>query len=162
MEKIMERFRSISCDCVMWYQHRDTRPLNRERAKNLNQDWIHSAASSKGAGLSFHISALFFDIYEHKLSANELAFPSRPRHSTGNTHTHTHTHLNTQFNTSAVSDLCVGLSECISAHIKQSISSTSMTSKPQECRFQRFQQTGLMLDRTIPMIHVRCWFEILK
>lgn len=144
MEKIMEHFRSISCDCVMWYQQ--------------NQDWIHSAASSKGAGLSFHISALFCDIYEHKLSANELAFLSRPLSQ----HRKTHTHLNTQFNTSAVSDLCVGLSECISAHIKQSISSTSMTSKPQECRFQRFQQTGLMLDRTILMIHVRCWFEILK
>ncbi len=145
MEKIKERFRSISCDCVMWYQHRHTRPLNRERAKNLNQDWIHSAASSKGAGLSFHISALFFDIYEHKLRANELAFPSRPPSQHRQTHTHT------QFNKSAVSDLCVGLSECISAHIKQSISSTS---KPQECRFQ---QTGFIL-----MIHVRRRFKIFK
>lgn len=91
MEKIKERFRSISCDCVMWYQHRHIRPLNRARAKNLNQDWIHSAASSKGAGLPFHISALFFDIYEPKLSANELAFPPRPPSQHRQTHTLKHT-----------------------------------------------------------------------
>lgn len=58
--------------------------------------WIRTEStvlhpSSKGAGLSFHISALFFDIYEHKLSANELAFPSRPPSQHRHTHTLKHT-----------------------------------------------------------------------
>lgn len=127
-----------------------------QRAKTLNQDWIHSAASSKGTGLSFHISALCFDIYERKLSANELALPSR----TLSQHRQTHTLKRTVQYISIW--LVCGLKRSISAHIKQFISSTSMTLKLQECRFQRFRPTALILARTIPMTHVRCWFEVLK
>lgn len=62
----------------------------KQREKRL---WILSAASSKVAGLPFHISALRFDIYEHKLSTNELTLQSGP--PTQHRQTHTHKDLNT-------------------------------------------------------------------
>lgn len=95
---VMERSRSVSDQsAVILWCDTSTAALGHwtERAKAVNQDWILSAASSKGAGLSFHISALRFDIYEHKLSANELALPSGPQTQHRQPHTHTHTHIHT-------------------------------------------------------------------
>lgn len=136
----MERSRSVSDQsAVILWCDTSTAALGHwtERAKAVNQDWILSAASSKGAGLSFHISALRFDIYEHKLSANELVLLSGPQ-TQHRQHTHTYRLKRNVLNI-AVSDLCASLSECTSAHIKQSISSASMKSKPQECWYQQFR-----------------------
>lgn len=87
---VMERLRSVwDQSAVIVWSDPSTAALGHwtEKAKDLNQDWNLSAASSKKQSLSFHFSALCFDIYELKLSANELAYPLRQHRQT---HTHKH------------------------------------------------------------------------